>query len=252
MKKTISILIILFSFSVAFSQDNPKQLAQKFIDLKGELTFTFKVKGVNELRSFSKELSIVNYDSNTKTVKAWANTKQFENFKQKGIPFSVNPSDNQPAESIGSKTTNITSYANASLSANLTFPLTGYPSYQEYADQMALFASSNPSICQLVDIGGTVEGDKRLLFVKLSDNVSTNEQEPHIMYTSSMHGDEIAGYVLMLNLIDYLITGYNDPLHPEHQRISNLLDSTEIWINPLANPDGTYHGDPDNISVFGK
>ena len=48
----------------------------------------------------------------------------------------------------------------------------------------------------------------------------------------------------MLHLIDYLLSGYGtDP------QVTNLLNTTEIVINPLANPDGTYHGG--NSSVNG-
>jgi PKD repeat protein len=50
-----------------------------------------------------------------------------------------------------------------------------------------------------------------------------------------MHGDEVTGYVLMLRYIDYLLSNYGT-----NERITHLLDNMEIWINPLANPDGTY------------
>ena len=68
--------------------------------------------------------------------------------------------------------------------------------------------------------------------------------KPRFLYTSSIHGDELTGYVLMLHLIDYLLSGYGSD-----QRITSMLNNTEIWINPLANPDGTYHGG--NNTVFG-
>lgn len=251
MKRKLSLLILLMSFSFVFSQNKALKQAQKFIDTKGEVTFTFKIKDIGELNVLSNELSIVNYDPLSKTVKVWANKKQFENFLLKGVVFDVNPSDNQPADDFNAKSQ--ISNSSRLLATPLTFPLTNYPSYQDYADQMALFASNNPTICQLVDIGGTGEGsgggNKRLLFVKLSDNVSSQEQEPRVMFTSSMHGDEITGYVLMLDLIDYFLTAYNNTSHPDHLRIKNLLDNSEVWINPLANPDGTYYGDPNNISV---
>jgi hypothetical protein len=50
-----------------------------------------------------------------------------------------------------------------------------------------------------------------------------------------MHGDELTGAILTLRLVDYLLTNYGT--NPE---VTALVDSTEIWINPLANPDGTY------------
>ena len=130
-----------------------------------------------------------------------------------------------------------------------TFPLTAYPTYADYVAMMNDFATSNPSLCKVENIGATDEGDKSLLFVKLSDNVNQNEQEPRVMYTSSMHGDEIAGYPMMLNLIDYLLGAYKNTSHPKHIEIKNLLDNSEVWINPLANPDGTYRNSANNTSV---
>ncbi|MCX7550259.1 M14 family zinc carboxypeptidase, partial [Xanthomarina sp. F2636L] len=135
----------------------------------------------------------------------------------------------------------------------LTFPLTAYPTYADYATQMQEFAINHPDICELVDIGGTTEGvgggNKRLLFLKLSDNIGTEEAEPKVMYTSSIHGDEITGYPLMLNLINYFITAYKDTGHSDHNRIKNLIDNSEVWINPMANPDGTYYNNASNTSV---
>ncbi|MCK7536337.1 MAG: hypothetical protein MZV63_37830 [Marinilabiliales bacterium] len=59
--------------------------------------------------------------------------------------------------------------------------------------------------------------------------------EPEVFYTSTIHGDETAGFILMLRLADYLLKNYNTD-----SRVKDLVDNLEIWINPLANPDGTY------------
>jgi hypothetical protein len=49
---------------------------------------------------------------------------------------------------------------------------------------------------------------------------------------------------LLLRLIYDLLHQYDptgtDP-DPDRQRITALVDGVEIWINPLANPDGTYY-----------
>lgn len=58
-----------------------------------------------------------------------------------------------------------------------------------------------------------------------------------------MHGDEVTGYVLMLHLIDYLLQNYNT-----NNRIHKIVDSLEIHINPLANPDGTYASSNNTVS----
>jgi hypothetical protein len=101
---------------------------------------------------------------------------------------------------------------------------------------MYAFATAYPNLCQIVDAGTTV-GGRKLLFAKISDTVGNSEAEPRLMFTSTMHGDETVSYVLMLRLIDALLTGYgSDP------RLTNLVNNAELWINPNANPDGTYYG----------
>ena len=114
------------------------------------------------------------------------------------------------------------------------------------------FETNYPTLVDFFSIGTTTKNDgKEILFVKISDNVNTDEVEPKILFTSSMHGDEIAGYPMMLSLIDYILTVYNDTGHADHARIKNLVENTELWINPNANPDGTYYGSPSNTSVTG-
>ena len=58
-----------------------------------------------------------------------------------------------------------------------------------------------------------------------------------------MHGDEVAGIVMMLRLANQLLTQYGSD-----ELITKLVDSVEIYINPIANPDGTYAGGNNNIS----
>jgi hypothetical protein len=111
-----------------------------------------------------------------------------------------------------------------------------YPSYTQYDSIMRYFASSYPSLCKLDTIGTSING-RLVLVLKISDNCDINEPEPEVFYSSSMHGDETGGFILMLRLSDYLLKNYS-----HDSRVKNLVDNLEIWINPLANPDGTYRG----------
>jgi hypothetical protein len=49
-----------------------------------------------------------------------------------------------------------------------------------------------------------------------------------------MHGNELTGYVLMLRLIDEILNGYSVGNY------TNIVDGIDLWINPLANPDGAF------------
>ena len=109
-----------------------------------------------------------------------------------------------------------------------------YPTYSQYDSIMRSFVKLYPALCSLDTIGTSING-KLVLAIKISDNPGHVENEPEVFYSSTMHGDEIGGYVLMLRLIDFLLKNYNNS-----NRVKNLIDNLGIWINPLANPDGTY------------
>jgi hypothetical protein len=114
-----------------------------------------------------------------------------------------------------------------------------FPTYSEYVDVLHQFADEYPHLCRLHDFGdGTNQANPHDLWVmKISDNPGEEEDEPEVFYNASMHGDETVGYVLMLHLIDELLTNYG-----AGDEITGLVDNLELWINPLANPDGTYYG----------
>src|SRR5574344_530956 len=122
---------------------------------------------------------------------------------------------------------------------------TRYPTYDTYVAMMQQFAASYPSLCRLDTIGFSVD-NRLILCVKLSSNVAQDDNSnPECFYSSTMHGDEVTGFYFMLRLIDTLLNGYGS-----NAAYTNLLNTTQIYINPLSNPDGTYHGS--NNSVGGS
>ncbi|MCK7539275.1 MAG: succinylglutamate desuccinylase/aspartoacylase family protein [Marinilabiliales bacterium] len=46
--------------------------------------------------------------------------------------------------------------------------------------------------------------DRAVLALKISDNPAADEQEPAVMLSASIHGDELAGFVLLMRLAEYL------------------------------------------------
>ena len=111
-------------------------------------------------------------------------------------------------------------------------PMNAYYSIDEYNTFMQNIASQYPQICQLVSIGNSGQ-NRPLWYLKISDNVTVNEAEPEIRMVSSIHGDEVVGYDLLIRLIQLLTSGYNqDP------RLTSIVNSSELWINPMYNPDG--------------
>jgi subtilisin-like proprotein convertase family protein len=111
-------------------------------------------------------------------------------------------------------------------------PMAAYHTYEELTADLDSIASAHPTLCRLDSIGASVQG-RALWFMKISDNVNLEEDEPEFKYISTMHGDEPVGTELCLYLIEYLMENYgSDSL------ATFLVDETEIWIMPLMNPDG--------------
>ncbi|HOD17281.1 MAG TPA: M14 family zinc carboxypeptidase [Candidatus Cloacimonadota bacterium] len=199
--------------------------------LAGEWTeyyFKFQINDKSELQTLTQVISIANVKD--KTVWAFANDDEWAAFQRLGYTAELLPNPSSQAE-----VTMRDSGQNAKL-------WDSYPTYDAYVAQMYAFQTNYPALCQIIDAGTTVNG-RKILFAKISDNVATHEAEPEVMYTSTIHGNETCGYVLMLRLIDYLLSNYNTDA-----RVQNLVNNLEIWINPNANPDGTYYGGNSSVS----
>ena len=110
-----------------------------------------------------------------------------------------------------------------------------YPTYDYYVTMMQRYEQRYPQLCRLDTIGLSVDG--RLILCARLTNDATMNNKPQFFYSSTMHGDELVGFHMMLHLIDTLLQAYGTS-----PKITQLLNTTEVYINPLSNPDGTYYG----------
>jgi hypothetical protein len=216
----ISLLILISLTHLCFSQGaSYDENLRHVISRKGQAEVIIANPGTRSIDRLSREVSIRSV--NSKSVKIILSPLTVEWFLSERYDYQViEQSDNKgvtPSKNISE-----------------AMEWESYPSYTQYDSIMKFFASSYPSLCRLDTIGTTIKG-RLVLALKISDNCNVDESEPEVFYTSSMHGDETAGYILMLRLADYLLRSYNSDT-----RTKTLTDNLEIWINPLANPDGTY------------
>ena len=186
-----------------------------------ELYFRFVIKERKEISQVTKLVSIE--DVHQDSVYAIGTQAQVERLQALGykVELLTHPSLLAEPPKMSSNSRDIQAWDT-------------YPTYSAYVQMMNDFQTNYPSICRTISAGTSVQG-RQLLFVKISDNVDSQEAEPEVMYTSTMHGDETTGYILMLRMIDSILTTYSTDA-----AITDMVNNMEIWINPLANPDGTY------------
>ena len=220
-KRLIVILVLLQIFTAEASSqvpDNDNRL-RNIINQKGQATVTIPRPGAKEMAILTKSISISSAtDKNIEIVLSpvtaeWFIVRKYdyeilENDDVKGI---ITASGMEEAKGWDK-----------------------YPTYTQYDSIMQSFATLYPALCDIDTIGTSIYG-KLVLVLKISDNPLADEDEPEVFYTSTIHGDETGGYILMLRLAEHLLKNYNSS-----SRIKNLVDNLEIWINPLSNPDGTY------------
>jgi len=219
------ILFFLLFFSFVFSTNAESEYDD--FHVMGEVYFRFENSSQNHVNEISKIVSISRLTD--QWVYAYANEKEFNQFKSFNIPFEILQHPGFAA--------NVDSALKFSLTATIG---QYYPTYQEYIEMMQQFAIDYSHICALYEIGTSVQG-RKILAVKIT-GLSDKFFKPKVFLTSTIHGNELTGYVMLLYFIDYLVSQYgNNPV------ITEILDGCEIWINPLANPDGTYWAGDENV-----
>ncbi|XP_063046448.1 probable carboxypeptidase X1 [Engraulis encrasicolus] len=106
--------------------------------------------------------------------------------------------------------------------------------YKEMRKVMRAVHESCPDITRIYSIGKSYLGLK-LYVMEISDNPGKHELgEPEFRYVAGMHGNEVVGRELMLNLMQYMCQQYKEG----NQRIVKLIKDTRIHLLPSMNPDG--------------
>ena len=227
----ISIFVLIYSDLKSQTPSSIPGYIDEVFNKRGEVYFKFSESRKPVIDQLSHIISIDNIINHE--VYAYANRNEFANFLTHNYNYIILT---PPSCLFKPKMSN-----NSDLKGVNTWDI--YPAYNDYEAEMYQSQSNYPSLCKVYNLG-TLNSGRKILVAKISSNVNIKENKPRFYYTSSMHGDELTGYVSMLRLIDYLLTNYGT-----NTKVTNLVNNIEIWITPLANPDGTYAGG-DN-TVFG-
>ena len=112
---------------------------------------------------------------------------------------------------------------------------TGYHTYAEMVADIDAVALAHPAIVEKVAIGHSYHG-RTIWAVKISDNVTVDENEPEVLFDGLTHADEHMGLEMTLRIMHWLADGYGSDI-----RITNIVNTHEIWIILAVNPDGAEY-----------
>ncbi|MFB7269249.1 M14 family metallopeptidase [Streptomyces sp. NPDC056244] len=107
-----------------------------------------------------------------------------------------------------------------------------YHNYAEMTSEINTVIAANPGLVSQRVIGTSYQG-RNMVAIKISDNVATDENEPEVLFTHHQHAREHLTVEMALYLLKELTSDYGTD-----SRVTNLVNSREIWIIPDLNPDG--------------
>lgn len=111
--------------------------------------------------------------------------------------------------------------------------LSEYHNYEALEKLLKGLAHTYPKISKVFSIGKSVQ-NRDLLVFQITDNIDVIEPgEPMFKYVANMHGDETVGREMLISLIYHLLSNYG-----KDERLTKLVNETNIFIMPSLNPDG--------------
>ena len=110
-----------------------------------------------------------------------------------------------------------------------------YHNYAEMSDEILAVASAHPNIVSRFSVGLSYEG-REMWAAKISDNVSSDEDEPEVLFIGQHHAREHITVEMTLYILHLLADNYGTD-----QQITDLVNSREIYIIFTTNPDGSEY-----------
>lgn len=86
---------------------------------------------------------------------------------------------------------------------------------------------------------GSLRGPAPLRYVTVSSGKDDNGSKPGVLLTAAPHGGEKMNPIAMVELMEQLCANYKPGSNdPGSREITNLIDSMNIYVAPVTNPDG--------------
>ena len=219
-------VLLLLGSAVLAQNEAWKTLPEKYVDVT--VSSREGVRGLGETFIIDK----VTYDSVAQhyNVRLWLPSSQFDQFLAAGIPYTEE-----------SATKGFSDVAMA-WSYEEMADWNRYPTYETYLAMMDTFAHRYPNLCTIDTLLAETPDRHIIMAAHITLADTSKVSKPSFFYSSTIHGDEPSGFVMMLHLIDYILTHY-----PTDDMVKQIVENVNLWICPLENPDGTYHYSNDTL-----
>lgn len=211
-----TLLFLMFAFNNVFGQSkHPWRDGEKQIKVLTGTDQKQAADALNIIRNRESGLNI-GYEEANGFIRCYVTPIELKYLNNSGLTTEIEIEDlNAFSNSFGDRGVPVGYYTVADLN--------------EIADSLS---ASFPSICTKYVLG-TGSGGHQISALVISDNSSTDEVEPELLFDGGIHGDEIGGPENMIRFARDLCVQYGtDPV------ITEAVNNAEIWIIYTINPFG--------------
>ena len=115
---------------------------------------------------------------------------------------------------------------------------TKYHTYEELTNTLENLQNNYPNFARLYKLSEQSAQNRSLWVLHISSNVTSGREDlkPMVKYVGNMHGNEVVGRELLIQLASHLLQSYTSK--NGSNEIKQLVDTTDIHIMPSMNPDG--------------
>jgi len=155
------------------------------------------------------------------------------------LHITATPSEVRRIEALGFEVEAIAALPKSQVEdvGTLDFPPadSAYHNYAEMNAEVNQIVADHPTIARRVVLGRSYE-NREIVALKISDNVATDEAEPEVLYNAQQHAREHLTQEMALYLANLFTNSYGSDA-----RVTNVVNSRELWIVPSVNPDGSEY-----------
>jgi hypothetical protein len=181
--------------------------------------------GVEKMRALGLDADdfVVDGAGGTTEVEAVLTEAQAAKLQSQGVELEVKRVDGKKASDV--------------LLAQAEQGWDAFRSYSEEGgirDELLATAAEHDALTEVVNVGSTVEG-KDILAVRMTadaDSVADGTR-PAVLYAGAQHAREWITPEMVRRLMHYVLDNYGSDAE-----ITELVNTTELWFMPVANPDG--------------